>query len=97
MNEEKLKSHIVYNMSIFKHEYCPHGGIRLYWEGDCGFGTYDLILDDEPERDEFGCPICNDDYKLDIKGYSECMDSNDDKKFLKQLLMSLADSIDIKE
>ncbi len=82
----------VYNVAVFKNEVCPNGAIRLYWQGDIGFGQYDLIIktnddsDDDMENDE--------DYQLKIIGDSEYLDDNN-KEFLKKLFKSLLDSIEV--
>lgn len=69
--------------SISAHE----GFLRLYWSGDCGFGTYDICFNDyhQSENEEM----------LNIEGFSENMDCNDDKSFLKMLLDNLIKKINI--
>lgn len=81
-------SHKVYNIEVYKHAGVPYGCIRLFWEGSSGFGQYDLVI-------ETGSDNPDESYKLGIEGDSECMDCNGDKSFIKELLLSLVDSIDI--
>jgi len=78
----------VTDISISKNELCPNGNIRLFWSGDNGWGQYDLTVESNNDG-------LNPDYKLKISGESEHMDTNTDKKFIKELLMSLVDSIEI--
>lgn len=80
----------VYNVEVYKNELCPNGCIRLFWEGDKGWGQYDLVV--RSHSDEEFAPA---DYKLEIIGDSEYMDDNDDKSFLKHLLESLVNQIDV--
>lgn len=80
----------VYNAEIYKNENCPNGCLRLFWDGEEGFGQYDLIIRSTSKEEP---PLS--DYKLKINGYSEYMDDNEDKSFLKSLLDSLLSQIDI--
>lgn len=81
----------VYNVEVYKNEVCPNGAIRLFWQGDIGFGQYDLIIKTNDDNDD----IENDeDYQLKIFGDSEYVDDNK-KEFLKKLLISLLDSVEV--
>lgn len=64
------------NVEIFKNKATPHGTIRISWSSDIGFGQYELTLDENG--------IINAD--------SECMDTNNDKSFLKKLLELLTEN-----
>jgi len=64
---------------IAPHEYLPNGGLDISWDTNIGFGHY-LIMFDENGRP------CAD---------TECMDSNDDKWFTKQILNKLVEEINI--
>ena len=66
---------------IAKHEHCPNGVIGIEWSGAAGFGRYELILDDNGK----------------LHAHSECMDSNNDKRFIKKLMELLADEAIIDE
>ncbi len=59
--------------------------MEIYWESSIGYGRYDIIQGD---------------HKYEYEGYSECMDSNEDKDFLKLLLEKasewIIERIDIK-
>ena len=50
----------------------------IRWCSDIGFGEYTIIWHDESGN---------------IYGYSECMDINEDKAFLEELLTKLKDTI----
>ena len=80
----------VTDVAVFVNELCPYGGIRIYWDGDKGFGQYDLIV--RSYYDEESPP---DNYKLKITGDSEYMDTNEDKSFLKSLVESLVNHIEV--
>lgn len=73
----------VYNVEVYKNELCPNGCIRLFWEGDMGIGYYDLVVKTA--------------YGVKIEGYSECMDNNTDKEFLKSLLESMVGYVNVVE
>ena len=79
----------VYDVKIYKHEYCPNGCIRIFWEGDKGFGQYDLLIETQADEEE------DDNYELKIIGDSECMDYADNKEFLKSLFMAMLDKIEV--
>lgn len=78
----------VYRVEAWDSDKHPNGVIRLYWEGKEGFGQYDLVIESNP-TDEGG--------ELKIVGDSECMDSNEDRKFLASLLDSLLEKVTIEE
>ncbi len=83
--------HEVWDIEVWKSEGAPNGCIRLSWDGEKGWGVYDLIIDSAP----YDCMNPNPDHKLKIIGESESMDSNENKEFIKELLLSLVDSIEV--
>ena len=74
-----------------------YAGIKLLWSGNIGFGEYEIYSknsDREPMYDD--CP--EDEYMyINWAGQSECMDSQDDKWFIKLLLESLVNKMRIEE
>lgn len=54
-------------------------GMRLEWSCNLGWGQYDLVFNEDGS----------------IEGYSECMDNNDDKKFITTLLEKMIEKINI--
>lgn len=56
-------------------------GIRIEWDSDIGFGGYGIYRETGTEQ-----------WYAD----SECMDSGEDKEFLRELLKLIADSVIIK-
>lgn len=73
----------------------PHrgnkGGMRIYWSSDIGFGTLDIVKEAGNDGEDYDTP----EEKLEITGFSECMDSNDDKEFTRKLLSLLVDKLNI--
>jgi len=61
-------------------DFCPGGGLDITWNTDIGFGHYVIMFD------ENGRPHAD----------TECMDANCDKWFTKQILMKLAEEIDVR-
>ncbi len=57
-----------------------NNAIKIRWSSDIGFGEYDIVINKDGS----------------LTGFSETMDINDDKEFLKKLLSIIVDKIDIK-
>ena len=74
----------VYKVEAWQNKMCPDGAIRLHWDGDCGWGYYDLIIETENGESK-------------ISGYSERMDTKDDKSFLKCLLEPLLERVVVED
>ena len=58
-------------VSAFHNE--QHEGLCILWSSDIGFGEYNLYKNIDDETDTW-------------HGDSECMDSNEDKEFIKELM-----------
>lgn len=69
------------------HEY-NEGGMRIYWSSSIGFGEYDIVKQKNNKENE---------NKLRINGYSECMDREDDKEFTNKLLSLISEKLKIVE
>ena len=54
-------------------------GLCIYWDSSIGFGEYNIWVEEDGR-------ICGD---------SECMDSQDDKDFIRKLLELIADQMTI--
>lgn len=80
----------IYDVKVFRNEICEKGYIRLFWEGEKGFGHYDLIIDSNNDQEELP-----EDYMLRIRGDSEHMDRGEDKRFLESLFQSLIEQVEI--
>lgn len=66
-------------------------GLRIAWDSDIGFGQYDLIFTNKAKEDaDFFETEC-------IEGYSECMDSNVKKEFIKALFDKIIEKIDVRD
>ena len=68
--------------SIFDNE--KYEGFKLNWDSNIGFGEMTFFKD---KRDE------NPHWKVD----TECMSDNEDKEFIKLVLLKFADKIDVVE
>lgn len=70
--------------------------IGFEWSSDLGFGRYQIIRD--VRIDESKKPY-DDGYEivLGIYGESECMDSNEDKSMLRELMRQFVDMVEIVE
>ena len=67
------------DIEVFKNE--EYQGIKLLWQGNIGFGEYTIYQStDDPNK-----------WKAD----SECMDYQNNKWFLKKILESLIDNVEI--
>ena len=62
-------------------EHGVYGAFGIDWSGDIGFGRYTVYIDENGN----------------IFGESECLDSNENKSFLKALLEKLVEKIQIVE
>lgn len=71
--EEAVKNLRIESVEVFRNEICPHGAIRVEWSGSAGFGQYDFVFDRDGK----------------IHGYSERMESTEDKYFSKELFRLL--------
>ena len=83
IEKEELLAELELEMSEYKVNdiYISESFIRIYWQGEVGFGTYDLRFGDDGR----------------ILGYSECMDRDKDKTLLRKLLNAIADKVEIVE
>lgn len=88
MTKEELESCRIDSLEISTDSRRETVTIDIEWSGDIGFGEYELVIHGQ-DKDNPQMPI--------IDGYSECMDSNENKSFIKQLLLSLVDQMEIKE
>lgn len=74
----KIENIEVYPSLTYKDSGFVHDGcIRIFWSSSIGFGQYDLWKDS----------------KGNWCGDSECMDSQEDKDFIKKLLSLLAEKL----
>ena len=74
-------------------------GIKLIWSGNIGFGEYEIYSKDADKEGVFeDVPDEIQEYMYTKwNGQSECMDSSDDKWFIKLLLKSLIEKMVIDE
>ena len=79
--KELTKDLEIMAVHAWKNEVCPHGGIRIEWAGAIGWGQYDFVIGDDGK----------------LHGYSECMESTDDKYFSKELLRLLHEMIVVED
>ena len=65
-----------------------YGGMRIFWSGDIGFGTLDIVRRDAKSRILEINEMTGDyeDMEMELHAYTECMDNNEEKKFTKKIL-----------
>lgn len=80
-NEEAIGGLEIVAVEAWSNEMCPNGAIRIHWVGDIGFGQYDIMVGEDGK----------------LRGYSERMESNEDKYFSKELLRLLHEKIVVEE
>ena len=67
------------------------GGMRIYWsDNNIGFGTLDIIKQKGNDGESF-----EDSEEIILTGYTEYMDSQEDKSFTKKILDLLAEKLKI--
>lgn len=76
-----------------------YAGIKLIWSGTIGFGEYEIYSRNEDKEGLWNNMPEEDQEYIYTKwnGESEYMDSNDDKWFIKLLMNSLIDKMEIRE
>jgi len=72
-------------------------GLKIYWSGNIGYGEYEIYSVPEHKEGMYeNCPEEIQDYMYTKwNGQSEYMDSNDDKWFVKLLMDSLIEQMEI--
>lgn len=78
--DEKKYSIDIDDIDFFNND--KHSGVIISWSGNIGWGEYAIYRD-------------KDDQELKLYGDSECMDYQDDKSFLQNLMKLLMDKIEI--
>lgn len=74
-----------------KHKY-NKGGMRIYWSGNIGYGTLDIVKRAGNNRHDY----LEDTYEeMVLTAHTERMDSNDDKEFIRKILSLIADFVDV--
>lgn len=73
----------IYSVSChgLQNEICPHGGFRIEWEGNIGFGQLDIVFDEEGKAHL----------------YTECMCSQSDKLFALNAVKRMIDEAIVEE
>jgi hypothetical protein len=77
------------NIDFWSHSKTNKGGMRIYWSSDVGFGTLDIIKVKGNKGGDFDSPK----EELVLHCYTECMDSENDKSFIKKILSLLANNL----
>lgn len=96
LNRDEVKVNVTGIIPFCNSEYA---GIKLIWDGNIGFGEYTIYSED---KDKQGLWVdmpeeCQEYVYSKWNGKSEYMDSNDDKWFIKKLLESLVEQMEIEE
>lgn len=67
------------------------GGMRIYWSSDIGFGTLDIVKVAGNDGDDFEIPY----EEMKLNAYTETMDCNEDKSFIRKILSLVADYLNV--
>ncbi len=67
------------------------GGMRIYWSGNVGFGTLDIVKRNGNDGEDFKSPY----EELMLTAHTECMDNQDDKTFTRKILDLLVNCLKI--
>jgi hypothetical protein len=65
--------------------------MRIYWSGNMGFGTLDVVKRSGNDGDDYEKPY----EEVTLTAHTECMDTNDDKKFTKKIFELLAEYVKV--
>ena len=94
LNKDEVKVKVT---GIIPYQNESFAGVKILWSGNIGCGEYEIYATESDKRPVYqNCPDEDQDYKyVNLKGLSEHMDDKDDKWFIKLLLSSLVDQIEI--
>lgn len=67
------------------------GGMRIYWDSDIGFGTLDIVKIAGNDGEDFESPY----EEMKLNAYTETMDCNEDKSFIRKILSLIADYLNV--
>ena len=80
------------NIDFWSNNGYNKGGMRIYWSGNIGYGTLDIVKRAGNDGDDF----LEDTYEeMVLTAHTERIDSNDDKEFTKKILSLIADFVDV--
>ena len=67
------------------------GGMRIYWNSDIGFGTLDIVKVAGNDGEDFDSSY----EEIKLNAYTETMDCNEDKSFIRKTLDLVADYLNV--
>lgn len=67
------------------------GGMRIHWDSDIGFGTLDIVKVAVSDGEDFESPY----EEMKLNAYTETMDCNEDKSFIRKILSLVADYLNV--
>lgn len=80
------------NIDFWSNNGYNKGGMRIYWSGNIGYGTLDIVKRAGNDGDDF---LEDSHEKMILTAHTERIDSNDDKEFTRKILSLLADFVDV--
>lgn len=96
LDKDKVKVKVT---GIFPYQNEQFAGVKILWSGNIGYGEYQIYSTDSDKKPLFkNIPEELQEYEYtNWKGDSEHMDSNDDKWFIKLLLSSLVEQMEVED
>ena len=69
------------------------GGMRIFWSGCMGWGTLDIVKNKGSNLNK-----ANEEYEeMELLAYTECMDTQEEKMFIKKIMELLVDKLIVVE
>ena len=79
------------NIDFWNPDKYNKGGMRIYWDSDIGFGTLDIVKVAGNGGEGFESPY----EEMKLNAYTETMDCNEDKSFIRKILSLVADYLNV--
>lgn len=92
-NPNKLDSLQIDSVSFWGEHELNKGGMRIFWSGNMGWGTLDITKNKGSNLNRV-----NEEYEeMELLAYTECMDTQEEKMFIKKIMELLVDKLIVVE
>lgn len=92
-NPNRLDSLQIDSVSFWGEHELNKGGIRIFWSGCMGWGTLDIVKTKGSNLNKV-----NEEYEeMELLAYTECMDTQEEKMFIKKIMELLVDKLIVVE